>query len=177
MANVNFYRGTRENCTNREWLDGQILYETDQGGGNRIYADMYIDGEEQRVQIGGSKDSFNPLLITDGNNKTVMKLFGDTEGGNMTIIPPDGNQYDVTKWNIDAYNGNLRFNAFDEDGKTCYIVFDRQGGVQCYNDTYPNNYAYLFADEEGGNLILTPPEEIGGNGKLILIMAILDLLM
>lgn len=58
-------RGTRTEIENTPILDGQLLFETDQGLNNKIYADNGL----QRIQIGGSPDS--ELLEEVVKNTTV----------------------------------------------------------------------------------------------------------
>ena len=58
-------RGTRTEIENTPILDGQLLFETDQGLNNKIYADNGL----QRIQIGGSPDS--ELLKEVVKNTTV----------------------------------------------------------------------------------------------------------
>lgn len=46
-----------------------------------------------------------------------VRINKDGEGGNITIYPPSDNSVGNKYWQIDAYNGNIRFYALDANGK------------------------------------------------------------
>lgn len=52
-----------------------------------------------------------------------VAVWSDDEGGNVRIISPDG-----TKWEMDAYNNNLRIFCYTDDGWEG-IVLDKEGNV------------------------------------------------
>ena len=50
MSTLSFYRGTQSECSSKSVVDGQILFETDQGTNGKIM----MDNGSQRLTIGGN---------------------------------------------------------------------------------------------------------------------------
>lgn len=86
MASFTPVRGTRSEINAVGMVDGQFLYETDQGDGNRIYADIIdSNGDPQRVQVGGERGDQNKLVylkdtsITNPQNNDYLKYDNNTQ--------------------------------------------------------------------------------------------------
>ena len=80
MASFTPVRGTRNEINAVSMVDGQFLYETDQGDGNRIYADIIdSNGDPKRVQVGGERGDQNRLVylkdvaLTNPQNNDYLK--------------------------------------------------------------------------------------------------------
>ena len=80
MASFTPVRGTRNEINAVSMVDGQFLYETDQGDGNRIYADIIdSNGDPKRVQVGGERGDHNRLVylkdiaLTNPQNNDYLK--------------------------------------------------------------------------------------------------------
>ena len=80
MASFTPVRGTRNEINAVSMVDGQFLYETDQGDGNRIYADIIdSNGNPKRVQVGGERGDQNRLVylkdvaLTNPQNNDYLK--------------------------------------------------------------------------------------------------------
>ena len=86
MASFTPVRGTRNEINAVSMVDGQFLYETDQGDGNRIYADIIdSNGDPKRVQVGGERGDQNRLVylkdvaLTNPQNNDYLKYDSNTQ--------------------------------------------------------------------------------------------------
>ena len=86
MASFTPVRGTRNEINAVSIVDGQFLYETDQGDGNRIYADIIdSNGDPKRVQVGGERGDQNRLVylkdvaLTNPQNNDYLKYDSNTQ--------------------------------------------------------------------------------------------------
>lgn len=104
---------------------------------------FYVNGISREIRFGGeaifnNTSSFNAAitfnayayfkkhLVIGDNNK--VELWEDNEGGNIQIVSQDGQ-----KWQIDAYDGNLR--AYTNAGGQ-YIYVDTEGSFHASKDLY-----------------------------------------
>ena len=81
------------------------------------------------------RKSSNPSGNTRGHG---ISLWEDSEGGNITIYTGNCSSYGSWQWDIDAFNGDLRFFSWDSSGNYHgTIVIDKSAGVlhgACWND-------------------------------------------
>lgn len=123
MAYFTPVRGTRDEINQVAMVDGQFLYETDQGSGNRILADVADEnGDLKRVQVGGERGEDNKLsslkdvVTTSPALGDYLKYDGDkwindaTLNAKVANLSPtgkfDGNNvtYDGTKSIVEVIN-------------------------------------------------------------------------
>lgn len=65
-----------------------------------------------------------PRLDVSSNNVNWVQIWSDVEGGNITIISPDGHEYQ-----IDAFNGDqMRLFAYDNNGNMHGVSWYRADG-------------------------------------------------
>lgn len=122
MASFAPVKGSRTEIENTPIIDGQVLFETDQGNDGKIY----IDDNLTRVPIGGGSSALSTL-------------------GDVTLTSPIGNreilQYNGTKWvNANALDDWLR----DGNGNIQEVAV-RVGGSGEYTYTFTllnSNYGY-----------------------------------
>lgn len=79
MANVTFKRNTREIINTTPIVDGQVLFETDQGNDSKIL----LDNGAERIEIGGKTsviDNLNSIETTSALSANQGKVLNDKIG-------------------------------------------------------------------------------------------------
>lgn len=79
MANVTFKRNTREIINTTPIVDGQVLFETDQGNNSKIR----LDNGETRIEIGGKTsviDNLSSIETTSALSANQGKVLNDKIG-------------------------------------------------------------------------------------------------
>ena len=108
----------------------------------RKNGDLQTNGEI----VGKITNSYNSDYATSAKKSdststvdgTNVKLYSDSEGGNLELISPNG-----TGWNIDAFDGNLRI--FTGDASNSFI-FRKNGDLQINGeifDTHGNSFSKI----------------------------------
>jgi len=83
---------------------------------------------------GGKQNKLTNLLSLVYNNKTKLSLLVNNEGGNISIYPPDS-VTTVSKWEMDAYNGDLRVFMTGTDGTNKFPFVVNKDGTVSTNGT------------------------------------------
>ena len=130
-ASLVMFAGTTEQITNRELIEGQLLYNTQTG---ETYIDAMVDTELKRISTGGGT-SIQIGGIEPTNSATKLWVEDDmlTSLGTEVINSLDGNETNLSP-SVNAVNGAL--NSIIESGSNengSYIKFADGTLICCKN--------------------------------------------
>lgn len=112
------------------------------------YGDSYIQTLGTTSQMGtmlmqlgnnkatGTADNARGILqIMSASNRIGLELYGDSEGGNISIHAGNGH---TNNWEIDSFDGNLRFYTFKESDNVfrCTTIDQTNGSIFTYGGLY-----------------------------------------
>lgn len=98
--------------------------------------------------------------VYDQNGKEKVRIYGDSEGGNIRVCPPD--DYPDTSWELDAYNENLRIYVRTGGKNIVPFCLKTDGSVDL-----PNSNKYYFAH---GEIITSKEGAVRGYGVATIIV-------
>lgn len=152
---IGFYRSVFENSaiTRTQWaeINSNGLYANTRFGvnGQDTGYNFYVNGTSY---LKGTVTATSVINLQT-SSKTKLSFAADNEGGNIRIYAPDNKTYTnssgqdtVRMWEIDAYDGNLRFYTWNDNSTYLGYIFNSNGNLSAGGNIYASNF-YTTSDK------------------------------
>ena len=97
--------------------------------------------------VGNANIIGNGKIFSQNSSQIGVEISTDAEGGNITIYAPTGNTGSTNYWQMDAYNGDLRWYRVKTDGTTTTGPHIKSSNLGIYGAVW-NDYAEFRTQKE-----------------------------